>query len=605
MKGGRGGDRRCRHYNASNAVDNAAIARLLFEIGDLLEIRGDNPFKIRAYRNAGETVTAEPTSVAAFDEAGLRALPGIGRDLAARIREIVETGDTPFRTELLADFPATILDLLRLQGVGPKTVKRLYDELGVTSLDTLEQAAGDGRVRALKGMGVKKEVLILRAIEERRRYAGRHLSADVARVAGRVVEALRAAEPAADFVPVGSLRRRAETCGDLDILAVGASAAVMQTFTALPQVTRVLGLGDTKSSVLLDLGLQADLRLVTPGQKGAALQYFTGSKAHNIALRDRAIALGLRLNEYGVTRLSDGVVVAGATEEDVYAALGLAWVPPELRENRGEVEAAERHALPTLITRQDLRGDLHSHTNATDGKEDLETMARAARAAGLEYLAVTDHSQALAMANGLDERRALEQAARIRALSARLDGIRLLAGIECDIRSDGTLDLAEDCLAQLDFVVASVHSGFGLEPAAMTDRLLAAIASPWVDVIGHPTGRLLLRREPLRFDVDAVLTAAAASGVALEINCQIDRLDVGDTVARAARDRGIPLIISSDAHTTGEFDTLEWGIGVARRAWLSPGDVLNTRPLEALTPLLRRHRQHREKRASNPPKASR
>ena len=284
----------------------------------------------------------------------------------------------------------------------------------------------------------------------------------------------------------------------------------MDTFTALPQVTRVLGLGDTKSSVLLDSGLQADLRLVTPGQKGAALQYFTGSKGHNIALRDRAIALGLRLNEYGLTRLADGVVVAGASEEDVYAALGLAWVPPELRENRGEIEAAERRTLPTLIARQDLRGDLHSHTNATDGKEDLETMARAARAAGLEYLAVTDHSQALAMANGLDERRTLEQAARIRALNARLDGIRLLAGIECDIRSDGTLDLADDCLAQLDFVVASVHSGFGLEPAAMTDRLLAAIACPWVDVIGHPTGRLLLRREPLRFDVDAVLTAAAA-----------------------------------------------------------------------------------------------
>ncbi len=334
----------------------------------------------------------------------------------------------------------------------------------------------------------------------------------------------------------------------------------------------MLGLGDTKSSVLLDSGLQADLRLVTPEQKGAALQYFTGSKGHNIALRDRAIALGLRLNEYGLTRLADGVVVAGASEEDVYAALGLAWVPPELRENRGEVEAAERHALPTLITRQDLRGDLHSHTNATDGKEDLETMARAARAAGLEYLAVTDHSQALAMANGLDERRALEQAARIRALSARLDGIRLLAGIECDIRSDGTLDLADDCLAQLDFVVASVHSGFGLEPAAMTDRLLAAIACPWVDVIGHPTGRLLLRREPLRFDVDAVLTAAAASGVALEINCQVDRLDVGDTVARAARDRGIPLIISSDAHTTGEVRHARMGhrrrtsrVAVARR----------------------------------------
>ena len=576
-----------------DAVDNAAIARLLFEIADLLEIRGDNPFKIRAYRTAGETVTSEPTSVTGLDEVGLRALPGIGRDLAARIREIADTGDTPFRLELLAAFPATMLDLLRLQGVGPKTVKRLYDELGVTSLDTLEQAARDGRVRALKGMGAKKEALILRAIEERRRYAGRHLSADVARTAASVIDALRLADPVAEFVPVGSLRRRAETCGDLDILAVGATPDIMRTFTTLPQVTRVLGHGDTKSSVLLASGLQADLRLVRLDQKGAALQYFTGSKAHNIALRDRAMALGLRLNEYGLTRLSDGAVIAGADEEEIYGALGLAWVPPELREHRGEIDAAERRALPTLIARHDLRGDLHSHTNATDGKEDLETMARAAQAAGLEYLAVTDHSQALAMANGLDERRTLAQAERIRSLSARLDGIHLLAGIECDIRADGTLDLAHDCLAQLDFVVASVHSGFGLEPSAMTDRLLAAIDCPWVDVIGHPTGRLLLRREPLRYDMDAVLTAAAAAGVALEINCQVDRLDVGDTVARAARDRGIPLIISSDAHTVGEFGTLDGGIGVARRAWLSPADVLNTRPLDELTPRLRRHR-HRQ-----------
>lgn len=590
MQRERGGPPRCRHYNAGDAVDNAAIARLLFEIGDLLEIRGDNPFKIRAYRNAAEIVTAEPTPVAVLDQTALRALPGIGPDLAARIREIADGGDTPYRQELLADFPATILDLLRLQGVGPKTVKRLYDELGVTSLDTLEQAARAGRVRALKGMGAKKEALILRAIQERRRYAGRHLSADVAVLADRLVAALSAAEPAAEFVPVGSLRRRAETCGDLDILAVGASPNVMDTFTTLPQVTRVLGHGETKSSVLLDSGLQADLRLVTPAQKGAALQYFTGSKAHNIALRDRAMALGFRLNEYGLTRLADGAVVAGANEEDIYGALGLAWVPPELRENRGEVEAAAQRTLPSLITRRDLLGDLHCHTTATDGKDDLETMARAAKAAGLQYLAITDHSQALAMANGLDERRALEHAARIRALNARLDGIRLLAGIECDIRLDGTLDLTNDCLAELDVVVASVHSGFGLEPAAMTDRLLAAIACPWVDVLGHPTGRLLLRREPLRFDLDAVLDQAAASGLALEINCQVDRLDVGDTVARAARDRGIPLVISSDAHAAGAFGVLDLGIGVARRAWLAPGDVLNTRPLDALTPLLRRHR---------------
>ena len=572
-------------------MDNAAIARVLFEIADLLEIRSDNPFKIRAYRGAGETIAAEPTSVAAFDEPALRALPGVGKDLAARIREIVQTGDTPYRQELLADFPLTILDLLRLQGVGPKTVKRLYDELGIASLDALEQGARDGRIRALKGMGAKKEALILRAIDERRRYAGRHLTAEVAGLADRIVAALSAAHPAAEFVPVGSLRRRAETCGDLDILAVDADTAVMTAFVALPQVTRVLGRGETKSSVLLDSGLQADLRLVTGAQKGAALQYFTGSKAHNIALRDRALSQGLRLNEYGLTRLADGAVIAGADEEGIYAALGLSWVPPELREHRGEIDAAARGALPALITRADLRGDLHSHTSVTDGKEDLATMAQAARDRGHEYLAVTDHSQALAMANGLDERRALAHAAAIRALSARLDGITLLAGIECDIRADGSLDLHHDCLAALDLVVASVHSGFSLEPARMTDRLLAAIECPWVDVIGHPTGRLLLRREPLRFDLEAVLAAAASAGVALEINCQIDRLDVNDAVARAARDRGIPLVISSDAHTIAELDALDWGIGVARRAWLTAGDVLNTRPLAELRTRLRRHRR--------------
>ena len=574
-------------------MENAAIARVLFEIADLLEIRSDNPFKIRAYRGAGETIAAEPTSVASFDEAALRALPGVGKDLATRIREIADTGDTPYRQQLLADFPLTILDLLRLQGVGPKTVKRLYDELGIASLDALEQSARDGRVRALKGMGAKKEALILRAIDERRRYAGRHLTAEVAGVAGRIVAALSSAQPAAEFVPVGSLRRRAETCGDLDILAVDADTAVMATFVALPQVARVLGHGETKSSVLLDSGLQADLRLVTRAQKGAALQYFTGSKAHNIALRDRALSQGLRLNEYGLTRLADGAVIAGAEEDAIYAALGLAWVPPELREHRGEIDAAARGALPALITRADLRGDLHSHTSVTDGKEDIATMAAAARDRGHEYLAVTDHSQALAMANGLDERRALAHAAAIRALDARLDGITLLAGIECDIRADGSLDLHHDCLAALDLVVASVHSGFSLEPAQMTDRLLAAIECPWVDVIGHPTGRLLLRREPLRFDLEAVLAAAARAGVALEINCQIDRLDVNDTVARAARDRGIPLVISSDAHTIAELDALDWGIGVARRAWLTAGDVLNTRPLAELRTRLRRHRRSR------------
>ena len=572
-------------------MDNAAIARVLLEIADLLEIRGDNPFKIRAYRSAGETISAEPTPVAPLEEPALRELPGIGRDLAARIRELCLTGDMPFRQELLSAFPATMLDLLRLQGVGPKTVKRLYEELGIASLEALEEACRSARVRALRGMGSKKEALILRAIEERRRYAGRHLAAEVTVAAEALLAVLQASEPSAEFVPVGSLRRGVETCGDLDVLAIGASPRVMDTFTAMPQVARVLGRGDTKSSVLLSDGLQADLRLVSPEQKGAALQYFTGSKAHNIALRDRAIARGLRLNEYGLFRVETGDAVAGATEAGIYEGLGLSFIPPELREYRGEFEAAERNLLPSLITRSDLRGDLHSHTNTTDGKDDLEAMARGALAAGLEYLAVTDHSQALAMANGLNEERALAHAARIRALNSRLDGLTLLAGIECDIRPDGTMDLAHDCLSQLDIVVASIHSGFALGASQMTDRLLAAIECPWVDVIGHPTGRLLLRREPYAFDLDAVLAAAARAGVAIEINCQVDRLDVNDTIARLVRERGIPLVISSDAHSVAAFSTLRFGVSVARRAWASPADVLNTRSLAELRTSLRRHRR--------------
>jgi DNA polymerase (family 10) len=569
---------------------------MLGEIADLLEIRADNPFKIRAYRNAAETVVAEPSRVADMPDAALRELPGIGKDLAQRIREIADTGDTPYRQELLAAFPPTLLDLLRLQGVGPKTVKRLYDELGVASLDTLEAACKDGRVSALKGMGDKKQALILKAIEERKRYAGRHLAAQVEKAARVVVSHLKASYPDADFTPVGSLRRGVETCGDLDILAVGAPPAVMDAFTSLPEVTRVLGRGETKSSVLLGTGLQADLRLVEPRSRGAALQYFTGSKAHNIALRDRALARGLRLNEYGLFNVETGESLAGADEAGIYAALGLALVPPELREHRGEIEAAERDALPALVVRADLKGDLHLHTTTTDGRNDIETMALAAKAAGLEYIAITDHSKALAMASGLDEAAALEHAAHIRQVGARLDGITLLAGIECDILTDGTMDLADDCLAQLDFVVASVHTAFGLEPAAMTDRLLRALECPWVDALGHPTGRMLLRREPLRFDIEAVLRSAAAKAVAIEINSQIYRLDVSDTIARRALELGARLIISSDAHDITEFENLDWGVRTARRAWAAKGAVLTTQPLKALRASLRRNQSRQPRK---------
>jgi DNA polymerase (family 10) len=572
-------------------LDNAAIARILREIADLLEIKGENPFKIRAYRNGADIAANHPHELSRLDETGLREIPGFGKDLAARIREIAETGDTAVHRDLLAEFAPTILDLLRLQGVGPKTVATFYRDLGVRTLDDLEKACTDGRIRAMKGMGPKKEALILKALEERKRFAGRHLISKAHEASMALQEYLRAHAPDAIIEAVGSLRRGCETCGDLDLLATGAPASLMDHFVEYPLVERVLGHGETKSSILLEGGFQADLRLVVAESRGAAMQYFTGSKAHNIALRDRAIGLGFKLNEYGLFRLEDDTRVAGEHEEGIYAALGLEWVPPELREMRGEIDAAEARTMPRLIDRSDLRGDVHMHTVETDGKDDIRTMALAAKEAGLDYIAITDHSQSLAMANGLDERRALAHAARIRAVDAEGLGIRLLAGIECDIKADGSLDLADDCLAALDIVVASVHSAFNQEQREMTDRVLRAIENPYVDILGHPTGRMLLKRQAYPIDIEAVIAAAARLGAAIEINSQAHRLDLHDLHARLARDRGVKLVISSDAHSRHALAYTRWGVTIARRAWLRPEDVLNTQPFDPFRASLRRHRR--------------
>jgi DNA polymerase (family 10) len=571
-------------------VDNKAVARVFGEIADLLEIKGENAFKIRAYRSAADTVGTWPDPVARMEEKQRRDLPGIGKDLAAKIQELSETGTCAYHQELLQQFPPTILDLLRLQGVGPKTVALLYSALDIRSVDALAAAAREGRLRGLKGMGPKKEALILKAVEEREKDAGRHLLPDTSSVSAEVVAYLREQAPGVEFIPVGSLRRGCETCGDIDVLAIGGEPTLMATFIAHPKVERVLAQGETKSSVLLSGGYQADLRLVPAESRGAAMQYFTGSKAHNIALRDRAIQHGYKLNEYGLFRVDDDRKVAGATEEGIYDALGMTWIEPELREHRGEIDAAVEHRLPRLVAEADLLGDLHMHTTETDGRDDLEAMAAAAHRTGHRYVAVTEHSKALAMANGLDERRALEHAARVRALNGRFDGLTLLAGIECDILADGRLDLAHDCLAQLDIVIASVHSHFSQDEIQMTERLLKALDCPWVDVIGHPTGRLLLKRDPLRMNLEQVTAAAARYGVALEINCQVDRLDLNDAQARLARERGVRFVISTDAHSVTALGNLRWGVQMARRAWLGPEDVLNTRPLEDLRPLLRRNR---------------
>jgi DNA polymerase (family 10) len=395
--------------------------------------------------------------------------------------------------------------------------------------------------------------------------------------------------PASNITAVGSLRRGCETCGDLDLLAAGSDASLMTAFCEYPMVERILGQGATKSSVLIAGGFQADLRLVPEESRGAALQYFTGSKVHNIALRDRALSRGLKLNEYGLYRTDTNERLAGEVEEELYAALGLAWIPPELREGRGEIEAAERGILPRLLDLPDLRGDLHMHSTETDGRDDVRAMAEAAKASGLEYIAITDHSQSLAMANGLDERRAVEHAARIRQLDGQ-SGVRLLAGIECDIKPDGSLDLADDCLAALDLVIASVHSAFNQDRQQMTERLLRAIENPYVDVLGHPTGRRLLKREAYDVDMEAIVAAAGRLGVALEINSQAARLDLNDANARLAHDRGATLVISSDAHSRRGLAAIRWGVLVARRAWLEATSVLNTRPFDEMRRSLRRNR---------------
>ncbi|MGH9312000.1 MAG: DNA polymerase/3'-5' exonuclease PolX [Vicinamibacterales bacterium] len=575
-------------------MDNASIARIFAEIGDLLEIKNENPFRVRAYRTAAETIATLGERVADLPPEARLKLPGIGKDLAAKIGELVDTGGLEYHNALLKEFPTSILDLLRLQGVGPKTVALLYTSLEIKTLEDLEAAARAGRLRDVKGMGAKKEALILKAIEERKQHGGRQLLSAAHDAAAALVAHLREAAPKASITPVGSLRRGCDTCGDLDIVVAGpsgakASAALVSSLTSHPLVERVLAQGETKSSVLLRGGLQADVRVVPRDSEGAALQYFTGSKAHNIALRDRAIGRRLKLNEYGLYD-EKGQAVAGRTEASIYKALGLAFVPPELRENHGEIEAAEAGALPHLVERSDLKGDLHSHTTASDGRADVLTMARAAKAAGLDYLAVTDHSRALAMVEGLDEARALAHAKVVREVSRRA-GITLLAGIECEILPDGRLDLADDCLAELDIVVASVHSAFNQEEAQMTDRILRAIENPWVDVLGHPTGRRLLKRAPYAVNIERVIDTAARLGVAMEINSHPHRLDLNDAQARLARARGVAIVVDSDAHTPAEFDLLRWGIIIARRAWLRADDVLNTLSVDQLRKRLRRNRR--------------
>jgi len=577
------------------------MARLLAETADLLEIDGGDGFRIRSYRRAAEA--AEQTTVdlmaASADTARLLEIPGIGKGMAANLQAIASTGTLPLREELLAKYGADMLELLKLPGMGPRTVAMLWDAARISGIDQLAQAIEAGRLTFLPRMGPKQIEKLRKGIEDYRRSAGR-FRIDVAEEAAEAISAYLLALAGIERVtPAGSLRRGRETAGDLDLLVTGPACDPGHTeqavayVAAYPGIQDVIAKGENKVSFHLGNGLQVDVRLLPSASYGAALQYFTGSKAHNVALRQRALKMGYTLSEWALARLDDNSTVAAATEEEIYDALGMDWIPPALRENLGEIESASRGSLPLLIELSDIRGDLHMHTTATDGHNSIREMAEAALARGYGYIAITDHSKFLAMANGLDEKRALEQIRRIREVDLQMEGrIRVFPGIEVDILADGALDLDDEVLAQMDVVIASVHSRFEQNREEMTGRILRAIENPYVRILGHPTGRLLLRREPYALDLGAVLRRAAELGVAMEQNAAPERLDLCDRDLRLARELGCRMVISTDAHDTRHLEKMDYGVRQLRRAWLGPEDVLNTLEADEFLGALRR-RPHR------------
>jgi len=574
-------------------VSNEEIAGIFAQLAELLEIKGEEVYRIRSYQQAARTLAGVGEPLAAVRARGaLRRLPGVGEKIAEKIAEILDTGTLRKRDELLATFPPGVLALLTVPGVGPRTAGTLYRALGVDSPEALEQAALAGRIRTLRGFGEKSEAELLEGVRRLKQRSGRLPLARAYPLAQELIAALRAAAPVTEIAPAGSLRRMREDIGDLDLLVASADpAAVMAAVAALPQAEQVLLAGPTKTSILVHGGLQVDVRVVPPEDFGAALQYFTGSKAHNVKLRTLAVRLGYKLSEYGIFRADTGARVGGRTEEEMYAPLGVRMYPPELREDRGEIERGERGELPAFVEVADLRGDLHVHSGWSDGAATIEEMAHAARARGYAYLAIADHSGGRGIAHGLSPERLRAQMHAIRALDARLEGITLLCASEVDIRRDGTLDFPDDLLAELDLCIASVHSAFTLPEAEQTARLLAAMENPYVDVLGHLTGRLIGERDPIRLDIRRVLAAAAARGVALEVNSWPERLDLNDEHILLARELGTSLVIDTDAHAPAHLANIAFGVVTARRGWALPEDVLNTLPLETFRRRLRRNRR--------------
>ena len=579
---------------SATLMENLDVARTLTTLADLLEIQGASPFRIRAYRNAVATINNLTRTLESMVEAGedLTELPGVGKSVAKHVTELLKTGRITRLEEVSAEYPITLVELVRLDGVGPKKAKKLFDELGVKSVDELEAALDAGTVQQLGGFGAKSADKIRNSIDDHRKHTGRFQVHEAEKLIAGLLEYVRATPGVAEAVVAGSLRTRKETIGDVDILArfEGNGAEVISRFVSYNGVARVLGAGETKGSVLLHSGLQVDLRVIPGRSFGAALQYFTGSKEHNVSVRTRAVRQGLRVNEWGVFRVpenseadeigkEDGQRLAGDTEAEVYEALGMAWVPPELRENRGEVEAAIEGTLPELVTLDQIRGDLQMHSTWSDGAASLEEMAQACKALGYEYIAVTDHSQAMAMVQGLTPERARKQWAEIDEVRERVDGIEIFKSVEIDILKDGSLDMPDDVLDELDVVVISIHSFMDMDRSTMTDRVLKAMAHPTVDILAHPTGRRINRREPFEMDIEAVLEAAADLGVAVELNANPNRLDLKDTHVYRAKELGVPVVISTDAHSPRGLADMRFGIDQARRGWLSAKDVLNTRTL--------------------------
>ena len=580
------------------AMDNKQIARILRDTARLLEIDGAIIGRYRSYEKAAELIDSLPESVEQLvkEPEKLEELPGIGERMVEHLQEIVKTGDYSLRKKLLKKYPVTILDVLQLQSLGPKKVAFLWSNFKAATVADVERLAREQKLRDLPGFGEKSEQNILKAVEVFKKSTGRFLIHTAEAAALELAEHIKRAGKAVDSVtPAGSLRRGKETVGDLDLLVTLADESTSQKHVdalaehilKFPDIDQKLAHGENKVSFTLTNGLQVDVRLLEKENFGAALMYFTGSKEHNVALRGRANDMGLTLNEYALATLKGEKPVAGRTEEEIYAKLKLDYIPPELRENTGEIAAAEQHKLPHLVTLKDIKGDLQMHSTASDGKNSIEEMAEAARKLGHEYIAITDHSKAVTVANGLDEKRAAAHIKKIHSLSEKELGIRVLAGAEVDILKDGELDYSDETLAQLDVIVCSVHSYMNLDSAAMTDRLLAAIENPYTQIIAHPTGRLLLRRDPFDYDMEKVLDACAKHGVAMECNSYPDRLDLKDVYLRMCKERGVKVVISTDAHTTTNLSFVRYGVTMARRGWLEKKNVINTLPADELLAALR------------------